>query len=643
MTRLLTACALFLGATSAAVAQARPTQITTAPPAVSAAAPARGVSDKAELAAFMDGMMISLLNDKHVAGATIAVVKDGAVIFSKGYGYADIDKRVPVDPARTLFRIGSVSKLFTWTAVMQQVEAGKIDLNADVNRYLDFKIPDKFGAPITMRHLLTHSGGFEEDSRDLFATDSTNLPARGRWLATHMPSRVRAPGSYTAYSNYGATLAGYIVERVSGTDWDSYLEQHIFKPLGMAHTTGRQPLPAHLAADMSTGYSYAGGLFVPEKFELLAGAAPAGSISSSAADMALFMLAHLGDGAMGQTRILADSTAKLMHARAFGGDPRLDGWALGFYEQSSHGVRSFGHGGDTQWFHSDLTLIPADHVGLFVSFNTNTGAVLSFGPLVRAFLDHYYPTPSPVVTAPATAKADAARVAGQYQSNRHSYTTFQKAVGLAGSSPVTARPDGSLIVGSPLGVEHYVPVGPLLYRQELGDGLLAFKADDSGHIIRAFFSDNPTDALERLSWHESPKLHLVLLGLGLLVFLGTITAAISRFVRRRWGHTRPEDALPGRWLVVTLSAANILFVIMLASLASNPLALLSGTPMSLKLALVLPVLGALLLLGGIWFAVRQWRGPMGTRAARVRYAAVLFFALLFIWSLNQWNLLGWSM
>ncbi|MEP6691055.1 MAG: serine hydrolase domain-containing protein [Gemmatimonadaceae bacterium] len=643
MTRSLTACALLLGVTSAIGAQARPMQLAPAPAVAPAAAPVRGVGDKAELAAFMDGMMISLLNDKHVAGATVAVVKDGALVFSKGYGYADITKRVPVDPARTLFRIGSVSKLFTWTAVMQQVEAGKIDFNADVNRYLDFKIPDAFGAPVTMRHLLTHSGGFEEDSRDLFAIDAKSITPRGRWLATHIPSRVRAPGSYSAYSNYGATLAGYIVERVSGTDWDTYIEQHIMQPLGMTHTTGRQPLPASLAGDMSTGYSYAGGLFVPQKFELLAGAAPAGSISSTAADMALFMLAHLGNGAMGQTRILADSTATLMHARAFGGDARLDGWALGFYEQSSHGARIIGHGGDTQWFHSDLTLIPSDHVGLFVSFNTNTGAVLSFGPLVHAFLDHYYPTTAPVVTAPATAKAEAARVAGEYQSNRHSYTTFQKAAGLAGSQAMTALPDGSIIAGGPLGAEHYVPVGPLLYRQELGDGLLAFKADSSGRIVRAFFSDNPTDALERLSWHESPKLHLAVLGLGLLVFLGTIVAAVSRFARRRWGHPRPEDALQGRWLVVTLALANVLFAILLASLLSNPLAVLSGTPTSLKLALALPVLGALLALAGIVVAVRQWRGHTGTRAARVRYAAVLFVAVLFVWSLNQWNLLGWSM
>ncbi|MDQ6829144.1 MAG: beta-lactamase family protein, partial [Gemmatimonadota bacterium] len=627
--------------------QQRPTAAPAAPPAAqqpTTSQPRRGVTDKAELEAFLDGMMLAQMADKHIAGGVVSVVKDGSLFFAKGYGYADVAKRTPVDPARTLFRIGSVSKLFTWTTVMQQVEAGKLDLDADVNKYLDFKIPATFPQPITLRHMMSHSAGFEEDSRELFQLDSVSPPARGAWLQKHMPKRVRPPGTYSAYSNYATAMAGYIVDRVSGVPWEQNIEQRIFQPLGMKHTSGRQPLPANLAPDMSVGYSYEAGKFVPKKFEFLFPAAPAGAVSSSGIDMAIFMLAHLGNGAIGDKRILGDSIARLMHTRSFTHDPRINGWDLGFYEQSSHGLTMLGHGGDTQWFHSDLSLIPSERLGVFVSFNTNTGAVVSFGPFMKEFLNHYFPTPIATVPRPADALAQAKRVAGEYASNRHSYTTFQKAAGLAGATKVAADTDGTLIVASPFGLVHFVPIGPLLYREELGEGMLAFKADSaSGKITRAFFSENPTDAEERLSFSESPKFHLFLLGFGIFVFVAVIASAIARFFRRRVGKPRPEDELPGRWFVVCIAIANVIFIIALASLLSDPFAVLTGSPTSLKVALALPVIAGLLTLAAIVAAVLQWLGDTGTRAARLRYDAVVVIALLFVWSLNHWNLLGWSM
>jgi len=186
-------------------------------------APLRGVRDRAELEAFVDGIMDANLRDKHVAGATVAVVKDGALLFAKGYGYADVAKRKPVEAERSLFRIGSTSKLFTWTAVMQLVEQGKLDLDTDVNKYLDFKIPATFPQPITLRHIMTHTPGFEEDSRDLISDDSATLIPLGTWLAKHIPGRVRPPGTYASYSNYATALAGYVVQRVSGMPWDDYI------------------------------------------------------------------------------------------------------------------------------------------------------------------------------------------------------------------------------------------------------------------------------------------------------------------------------------------------------------------------------------------------------------------------------------
>jgi hypothetical protein len=186
-----------------------------------------------------------------------------------------------------------------------------------------------------------------------------------------------------------------------------------------------------------------------------------------------------------------------MHSRAFGHDPRIPGFALGFYEQSSHGLRIIGHGGDTRWFHTDLALIPEEKIGVFVSYNTASGGELSFGPFLTQFLDHYYPTPPSVVAPSAAAAKEAARVAGEYEFNRRSYTTFQKAIGLAGDIRVTAADSGRVIMHSPFGDSRLVPVGPLLYRDELGGDLYAFQADAKGHIARGSWRGTDDDARTR--------------------------------------------------------------------------------------------------------------------------------------------------
>jgi hypothetical protein len=394
---------------------------------------------------------------------------------------------------------------------------------------------------------------------------------------------------------------------------------------------------------MSQGYAWTGGGFEAKPFEIIIGAAPAGSLSASATDMARFMLAHLNEGELDGRRILSAETAQTMHARAFGHDDRLNGFALGFYEKSRPDLRAIGHGGDTQWFHTDLALIPSEGLGVFVSYNTVTGGELSFGPFFDAFMDHYYPVePEPVTPSEADLEV-AQQVAGEYAFNRRSYTTFQKAMGLAGAVTMQAQEDGALLLKSPLGVSRLVPVGPLLYRDELGEDLVAFREDADGRVTYGFLGIAPMMALERVPGSESSMLHLVLLGLALLVFLGTVLAAPRRWWRRRKGTALPGDDLPGRKILVALALVNLAFVGAVAVLVSDPSSIMSGPLTGLKIALALPVIGAALALGAAFLAVRQWLNGSSTLWARLRYGAVVILALIFAWSLNVWNLLGWRM
>ena len=602
----------------------------------------RGLGDRDELEAFLDGLVGATLEDQRVAGAVVAVVKADIPFFVKGYGYADVERRTPADPERTLFRIGSVTKLFTATAVMQLVEAGRIDLDTDVNRYLDFQIPETYAEPITLTHLLTHTAGFEDDGRDLWARDSSQLMPVGRWLATHIPERVRPPGIFSAYSNYAIALAGYIVERVSGLPWDDYLEQRILALLGMTRSTGRQPLPARFRDDMSQGYRSFRGGFDSREWELLMGASPAGSMSATATDMATFMQAHLGNGAVDDRRILSEETAARMHARAFGHDPRMPGFALGFYEKSSHGLRIVGHTGNTQWFHAELALVPSEGLGVFVAYNTDTAGAQSLGslPFLQTFLDHYYPVPPLPVAADAGTVAQARRVAGEYRFNRMSYTTFQKAFALTQAVRVSADVNGSVRLAGALGEMHLFPVEPLLYQEREGSELIAFKAEGPGPATHGFVASIPLMVLERVPWYESARLHGIILGVAVVIFAAVARGALDRLIRRGEG-ARVADALPGRSLIVGLALANLTFALIVALLMADPVATLTRPRTGLMIALAFPVVSTALTVLAAAAAVRHWTQGRGTRVARIRYGAVVFVSAIFCWSLNQWNLLGW--
>ncbi|HEV2444092.1 MAG TPA: serine hydrolase domain-containing protein [Steroidobacteraceae bacterium] len=454
-----------------------------APAAATTAAPALTTTD---LTAFLDGFVPYAIHSSDIAGATISVVANGQIIFAKGYGYADMRTRKPVLADRTLFRPGSVSKLFSWTAVMQLVEAGKLDLDRDVNDYLDFKIPEKFGRPITLRNVMTHTAGFEDTNDGILVPSPTDFVPYREYLVKHLPPRLFPAGKVTAYSNYGAMLAGYIVQRVSGEPYDDYIARHILRPLGMTRSTFDQPLPPALANDLSHGYTTASDP-KPVPFEDIE-SAPAGALSTTAVDMAHFMIAQLEGGSYKGASIMSPATTQLMHTPVLRMAPGMNGPALGFMQEDRNGLRIIGHPGILQDFHSDLQLVLDKDVGFFISLNSSgkDAAAESVKVAVfRAFLDRYYPYSPPAEATLSHPQGDAARVAGWYEFSFRNEAVFRILDGL-GQARVSALPSGEIetsVLKDYAGVpKRWREVGPLAYREVGGQAHLKFVTDSDSQI-----------------------------------------------------------------------------------------------------------------------------------------------------------------
>ena len=555
----------------------------------------------ADAEAFLDGIVPLQLAQQDIAGATVSIVKDGRLLFAKGYGYADVAEKKPVVSEETLFRPGSISKLFTWTAVMQLQEQGKLDLDKDVNEYLDFKIPEAFNQPITLKNVMTHTAGFEEQVKDLINYEKTS-PNLGEYLKTHIPRRIFPPGKVPAYSNYATALAGYIVERLSGQPFNQYIEQNIFQPLGMNRSSFAQPLPPELAPLMSKGYIQASD--EPKSFETVT-AFPAGSLSSTADDMAKFMLAHLQEGsAGGAAQILKLETARLMHSRLFALDPAANAMCYGFYEESSNNHRIIGHGGDTVSFHSDLHLVLDAGVGFFVSYNSaGRGQISVRNVLWDAFLDRYFPDPR-AADQPTldTAKADAQSVSGTYMSSRRGEGSFVKLLALLGESKVSANEDDTISVsaltdtnGKP---KRWREVAPMTFRDVNGEDVVVFKPDENGRmqIVLSY----PFMIYHRIGLWENGSLMLIVAGISLFVMLLTLVLwFVAWLVRRHYGHKL--ELTPWEWrlhlLVRIVFAINLIFItafLVFGARASSHFELLSDAGNNwLRLIQMVGVLGAI--------------------------------------------------
>ena len=624
------ATATAVGPTTVAATGSASAQTTADPPSAGA------------LRSFFDGQLPAQLEEHDIAGATVSVVAGGERRVAKGYGLADVAAEEPVTADETLFRIGSVSKSITGTAIMRGVEDGRLTLDTDVREYVDgLSLSGEYDAPITLEHLGTHTPGFESVVLGLFDDTAESMPDLETAVKADPPTRVRPPGELATYSNYGMGLAGHVVSTTAGTDYAAHVREEVFEPLGMNRSTAAQPPGGELGEAVSKGYvatadgpQERGFEFVPLR--------PAGSISATATDMARFMQLHLQNGEFDGDQYLRPETVAGMHDARFRNHPAVNGVGYGFYEMSRGDTRIVGHAGDTQLFHSLLALFPDQDMGLFISYNTAGGAQAR-QELLDAFVDEFATPELPTVEQSGEAPARADELTGWYRGTRISATEPAKLLGATGTIQVRTDDDGTLVtepVAPGADSQRWVETEPLVFRAIDGHERLAFRTEDGRvtHLIQ-----NPLGGFRPLGPLEHPLGQAAGFAVSTLLLVLTVLGWLGAGLYRYFGDRPPMDRQPraARALVgvsgLLLLAAPVGLV---SAVGLNPIAIVYGLPEWTAVTFAAPLAGAVGSLAAVGATALAWRerywGPLG----RVHYTVVTAALLTLTWLLAYWNLLG---
>ncbi|HEY6951885.1 MAG TPA: serine hydrolase domain-containing protein [Bacteroidota bacterium] len=512
----------------------------------------------------LDSLIVPGLTQYHIPGMVIAIVRDSDLVLAKGYGYADVERKIPFDPDSTVIRIASVSKLVTATAVLQLVERGVLDMHRDINSYLTrFKVEDRFATPITLRHLLTHTAGFDDRSIGKSAwTQETQVPL-GDFLATRLPRRICAPGEVYMYSNFSNALAGFVVEEAAQQDYAEYVRHNILEPLGMTKSDYRlrpdlQPLLAQCYSHAGVGYQHNAFDFINDY--------PGGQLLSTARDMARFMIAHLQRGRYAGTRILSEESATAMHTPQFRHQDDLDhavGYGFGIGQARSQKILM--HDGGYTGVASRLILCPENRIGFFIACNIMDGSLMDV--VSRALLDLTIPaspedtTQYPLTTLPPY-DGNIADYAGTYRFSRYTHNDITKMgvlIGMAGPEMSIGQNGEGMIVMARYSGEprRMVQTQPCVFRSVDDRYACAFRRDASGQITHLF--TDGTSAFEKLAWYETTTVQRGLVGVCLSFFaVVSVGLPMMRRVRKK-GQSSDLSADPVRWFAQKTASTFLLY------------------------------------------------------------------------------------
>ncbi|MGG6242018.1 serine hydrolase domain-containing protein [Nodosilinea sp. AN01ver1] len=615
---------------------------------------APGLGDRRELSDFIDGLFDQELATQTAPGAAVAVVKDGELFFAKGYGYADLERQIPVDADKTLFRVASISKLFTATATMQLQEQKLLDLDDTVNRYLgdQVQLENPFDEPVTFAQLLTHTDGSTKRRIGLAARTEAELQPLQTYLSNHLPPIVYPPGELFSYSSHSIALLGYLVERIAGQPFVDYVNEHILQPLAMNRSSFAQP-PPHVD-DLATGYQKQGGQFKPVPY-LYLNIGPAAALSATATDMAHFMIAQLQGGQYQNNRILQPESVAAMQRIHFRSHPQLPGTGYGFRERRVNGLSTVGHLGSLRGYSSSLTLMPDQNIGIFIVSNSFSGV---HSRVLKQFFDRYFPPPVDGTAAdlPAVdpAEVDLSRFVGTYRDLEYPRHTLVKLSAPLSHIVIRQSQSGlniqtpSLFFRYPMPNSQLEPVGPLLFRHRDDGTLTAFEADDEGHIVYAY---NPIFAkmatFSKIAWYENLWLHAAVVVAAAFLFLSGLWVwplrPLWRRLRNRAGHTGPPTPLVWR-MAGGVSMLNLIFVIgfPLSLWLYGGWKLAYGMPWFGFALLTLPIVATVLTVAMVAIAIWVYGQKEWSWARRAHYSLLTLAAVGFAVLMGYWNILGYQ-
>ena len=570
-----------------------------------------------DLAALADTYVAAQLIRTNAAGAVVSIVKDGAVLLCRGYGYADVGQRIPMT-ADTLVRPASISKLFTAIAALQLVRQGKLDLDRDVNEYLDFHIPTpRGGLPVTLRLLLTHRAGFEDHLKELFQAGGP--PARAAvWLRRNLPQRLFVHGDVPAYSNYSYALAGYLVERASGQRFEDYAANNILRPLGMERSTFEEPPPEPLAGSVARGYTRPGG---PPLLHFETMQPAVGGMSASAADMGRFIIALLQPNPVVQPELLP----------------------IVFEDDYAAGNRFVGKHGLTNGAVSHLALLPEAGFGMFVSFNTVI-PLSGQTELLEAIARQYFQRPERSLVPLATAASDARRVAGAYQRSQREDSNFLRLRALMEQYVIESLPDHRIrLAGTRLGLTE---TSRLVF-EDPNDARMTFRPTGNGGMSMDFSAMPLAQEWQRVSiWLDRRFVAPAVTASVMVMLITLLLWPIAAMFRRRRQRPFSNEALYRRdfWLVRTVIAIDLLALAgtgLIASIATQDLTRLNER-LDPWLAMIyalawLGVLGSPIV---VWVAWRFWRDGVATRWGRIHHTSLAASAVVFAWFALTWRIAG---
>lgn len=578
------------------------------------------------LESVVDDLVEVEMTNAQIPGVVVAIVQDGQVRLEKGYGWADVAAQIPVSPEDSIFQAGSVSKLFTWTAVMQLTEQGKLDLDADVNQYLDeaLQIAPAFDQPVTLADLMHHSAGFEDRMTGIYMRDAAALGTLSGFLASNQPERVRPPGEIISYSNYGTALAAYIVQRVSGQPFDQYVADHIFQPLEMNTASFQQPVAAAMSGKLVTGYGLGNdGLAAqPVTYTRQVGA---GGLTATARDMSHFMLAYLGDGRYNAAQMLEPSTVGLMMNRRFTHHPQLAGNVSGFWETADRQVLY--HTGDTLSFSSMLALLPEENMGVFIAYNRVTDAPRWH--ILNDILAQCLDAGMHPQAVSAFTHSSGESFTGVYRSVRIDTTTPAKLLAFGWETTVRAASGSQLEIDG----KQYQPIAPDLFQQVDGPERVAVRLDEQGDATHLFFDSVPTMAFEKLRWWETSTVQIAALTGPLLIFLATLVG---------WGVRRSRNKQPSmgaaHWIAAGMSLVGIVTAGLAGAAMMGAADIVFGMPLTLQFSVWLGSLFVALAAFTLGFSLRLWIRNRWMPLQRWHYTLLALSGLVFVWFLSYWNL-----